>query len=184
MPSTCKPHIHNLYDTRAGLRTPNSINFCSMLRCYHLKRNLGGIATSLILTRHFTSNYKQTLLRPSKSNPISLVSRPCFFASRSDHTMASQSKTSVHDFTVKVGFIIIIIGFLLVILVPSFWFLIQFGIWQIYLFYFYEIYHICRTPRDRMLILASTRESFFWLSMLHHSGMPLLLSFFTFFWKN
>ncbi|KAL9439395.1 hypothetical protein AB3S75_024957 [Citrus x aurantiifolia] len=75
-----------------------------MLRCcasrYLLKRNLG-IATSLILTRHSTSNYKQTLLRPSKSNPISLVSRPCFFASRSDHTMASQSKTSVHDFTVK-----------------------------------------------------------------------------------
>ncbi|KAH9775624.1 putative phospholipid hydroperoxide glutathione peroxidase 6 [Citrus sinensis] len=75
-----------------------------MLRCcasrYLLKRNLG-IATSLILTRHFTSNCKQTLLRPSKSNPISLVSRPCFFASRSDHTMASQSKTSVHDFSVK-----------------------------------------------------------------------------------
>ncbi|KAJ0048141.1 hypothetical protein Pint_15192 [Pistacia integerrima] len=84
--------------------------FCSSTRLL-VKRNLKiqSIATSLLLAKHLTSVSEKALLICRQSKPLSFVfpsnqravSKPVLFTLRSDHTMASQSKTSVHDFTVK-----------------------------------------------------------------------------------
>ncbi|XP_031263530.1 probable phospholipid hydroperoxide glutathione peroxidase, partial [Pistacia vera] len=76
-----------------------------------VKRNLNiqSISTSLLLAKHLTSVSEKALLICRQSKPLSFVfpsnqravSKPVLFTLRSDHTMASQSKTSVHDFTVK-----------------------------------------------------------------------------------
>ncbi|XP_044485623.1 probable phospholipid hydroperoxide glutathione peroxidase [Mangifera indica] len=85
--------------------------FCSSSTRLLVKRNLNipTISASLLLAKHLTSVSEKTLLISPPNKPLSFVFpanqsavfKSVSFSLRSDHTMASQSKTSVHDFTVK-----------------------------------------------------------------------------------
>ncbi|KAJ0104567.1 hypothetical protein Patl1_17763 [Pistacia atlantica] len=101
---------HNLTQKFDSTDAIKSSMFCSSTRLL-VKRNLNiqSISTSLLLAKHLTSVSEKALLIYRQSKPLSFVfpsnqravSKPVLFTLRSDHTMASQSKTSVHDFTVK-----------------------------------------------------------------------------------
>ncbi|XP_072987445.1 probable phospholipid hydroperoxide glutathione peroxidase [Typha latifolia] len=79
---------------------------CSRLRCL---RNLTlSSSSSLLLSRHLSSPSRRTLLTlagiPScsiPSRPVSFLSAASSLFSRSASDMASQSASSIHDFTVK-----------------------------------------------------------------------------------
>lgn len=107
-----------------------------MLACssrFLLRRNLTGaaISASLLLPKQFSADSEHTLLRSSSSPSIKAeFSRPVW-SFRSNRTMASQSGSkSVHDFTVKVGFLRVFIAFTSILAMNSIRLVLTIWVWE------------------------------------------------------